>query len=106
MSAEYFLYQSPFRTAVRARLTMSHYYCILDSGKLFFVFVCTQSVSNATDSLDVSVKTVLEVIGLADVDDELRGAGNSSDFQTVGTFSNHSGIFSSLGEFFLALGHN
>ena len=31
----------------------------------------TQSVGNATDSLDVSVKTVLEVIGRADLDDEL-----------------------------------
>ena len=30
-----------------------------------------QSVDNVTDSLDISVKTVLEVIGLADLDDEL-----------------------------------
>ena len=33
--------------------------------------LCVQSVDNATDSLDVSVKTVLEVIGLADLNDEL-----------------------------------
>ena len=33
--------------------------------------MCTQSVGNATDSLDVSVKTVLEVIGRADLDEEL-----------------------------------
>ena len=47
-----------------------------------------QSVDNATDSLDISVKTVLEVIGLADLDDELSVSSQLETCTCEGSYCN------------------